>query len=210
MLIPYSKVIEILSGHGVQVRGILHVGAHECEELRDYVAGGITVNNIVWVEGNQDKVALMKARGVPNVYYGLVSDKEEVVNFYITNNGQSSSILELETHKHHHPQVHVSETRVERTTTLTKLFEANQLDTMKYNFWNFDIQGAELLALKGAGDLLGMADALYLEVNAEHLYKDCALIGELDVFLAGRGFRRVETSMTRCQWGDALYVRVKA
>lgn len=209
MLIPYSKVLEILGSYGVQVRGILHVGAHECEELRDYVAGGLSATSVVWVEGNADKVALMKARGVPNVYYGLVSDKEEMVNFYITNNGQSSSILELETHKYHHPQVHVSETRTEQTTTLKKLFEENHLDTQKYNFWNFDIQGAELLALKGAGDLLAMADALYLEVNAEHLYKGCALIGELDSFLAERGFRRVETSMTHCQWGDALYIRVK-
>jgi len=209
MLIPYSKVLEILRRYEVQVRGILHVGAHECEELRDYVAGGLSSTSIVWVEGNADKVALMKARGVPNVYHGLVSDKEEMVNFYITNNGQSSSILELETHKYHHPQVHVSETRTEQTTTLKKLFEENRLDTQKYNFWNFDIQGAELLALKGAGDLLAMADALYLEVNAEHLYKGCALIGELDNFLAEHRFRRVETSMTHCQWGDALYVRSK-
>ena len=209
MLIPYNKVCTILAQHGIQVRGILHVGAHECEELRDYVAAGVTANNIVWVEGNQDKVALMKARGVPNVYYGLVSDNEEDVVFNITNNGQSSSILALETHKVEHPQVYVSEVRNQRTTTLKKLVEENGIDARRLNFWNFDIQGAELMALRGAGDLLESADALYLEVNEKELYKGCALLGEMDAFLAERGFRRVDMVMLNHGWGDAVYVRVK-
>ena len=210
MLIPYSKVVEILGSYGVAVRGILHVGAHECEELRDYIAGGVTANRVVWVEGNEDKVALMKARGVPNVYYGLVSDKEETVTFNITNNGQSSSILALETHKVEHPQVYVSEVRSAQTTTLKKLAETHGIDVGRLNFWNFDIQGAELMALKGAGDLLDSAEALYLEVNEKELYKGCALLGEMDAFLAERGFRRVEMVMLHHGWGDALYVRVKA
>lgn len=208
MLIPYSKVCEILKNYGIQVKGILHVGAHECEELNDYMREGVHPQNIVWIEGNDDKVAQMKARGIPNIFKGLVSDKEEEVNFYITNNGQSSSILELETHKIHHPHVVVSTVRKDRTTTIENIFRDNRLDGSKYNFWNFDIQGAELLALKGAGDLLKNADALYMEVNEEELYKGCALIGELDKFLGERGFKRVETTITEYKWGDALYARV--
>jgi FkbM family methyltransferase len=207
MLIHYSKVCEILNRYGIAVRGILHVGAHECEELTDYMRNGVNPNNVVWIEGNEEKVELMKLRGIPNIYQGLVSDKEEEVNFYITNNGQSSSILELHTHKIHHPQVVVSNVKKQRTSTIENIFRQNGLDGSKYNFWNFDIQGAELLALKGAGDLIKNADALYMEVNEEELYKDCALIGQLDEFLKGHGFTRVETSMTHCKWGDALYVK---
>lgn len=207
MLINYSKVYDILKKYGIIVKGILHVGAHECEELMDYIINGIGPESIVWIEGNEEKVYQMKTRGIPNIYQGLVSDKEEEVNFYITNNGQSSSILELETHKIHHPWVYVSDIRKQRTTTIENIFKQNGLDGSKYNFWNFDIQGAELLALKGAGDLLKNADALYMEVNEEHLYKGCALIGELDAFLKEHGFRRIETSMTNCKWGDALYVK---
>lgn len=208
MLIHYSTVCGILRRHNINVKGILHVGAHECEELMDYMRQGVNINNIVWIEGNDDKVQQMKAKGVPNIFQGLVSDKEEDVNFYITNNGQSSSILELETHKTHHPWVHVSDIRKQRTTTIENIFAENGLDGSRYNFWNFDIQGAELLALKGAGDLIKNADALYLEVNEEELYKGCALIGELDEFLKGHSFKRVETNMTEFKWGDALYVRV--
>jgi hypothetical protein len=34
----------------------------------------------------------------------------------------------------------------------------------RYDFWNFDIQGAELMALRGAGKAIEYAKALYLEV----------------------------------------------
>ena len=210
MLIHYSKVCEILRRFNINVKGILHVGAHECEELMDYIREGVDIKNIVWIEGNNEKVQLMKAKGVPNVYHGLVSDKaDETVNFYITNNGQSSSILPLETHKIHHPHVYVSETMEQKTTTIETIFKENGLDGGVYNFWNMDIQGAELMAIKGAGDLIKNVDAFYLEVNEEELYKGCALIGEIDMYLRPHGFERVETSMTQFKWGDALYVRVR-
>ena len=86
-------------------------------------------------------------------------------------------------------------------------FEDNLLDKTYYNFWNIDIQGTELYALKGAGDIINNVDALYLEVNTEHLYKDCPLLDEIDAFLNEKGFNRVATHMTDCHWGDALYIK---
>ena len=88
------------------------------------------------------------------------------------------------------------------------------IDFTKLNFWNFDIQGAELLALKGAGDLLKYADALYLEVNTEEVYKNCARLNEMDDFLKDKGFMRVALSIYKNGsgiedgWGDALYMRI--
>ncbi len=75
-------------------------------------------------------------------------------------------------------------------------------------FWNFDIQGAELKALQGAEFILPFANALYLEVNVEELYKGCSLLPELDAYLADRGFQRVLTRIVQEGWGDALYVRI--
>ena len=48
---------------------------------------------------------------------------------------------------------------------------------------NIAIQGAELLALKGAIKSIKYAKALYLEVNEKELYKKGALIEEIDEFL---------------------------
>jgi hypothetical protein len=77
----------------------------------------------------------------------------------------------------------------------------------EYDFWNFDIQGAELFALKGANTAIKYAKAIYLEVNTEEVYKGCALIGELDNFLDKHNFKRVITKMTEYGWGDALYIK---
>ena len=212
MLIDFHLVYRYLQEHGKRPKGVFHVGAHECEERGAYNQHGISDGNIVWVDGNMDLVNRMKARGVPNVFYGLIDESERDVTFYITNNGQSSSILEMGTHKDLYKDIVVIEERKARTTTIQTLVASNGIDMHNLNFWNFDIQGAELLALKGAGDLLSYADALYLEVNTDEVYKGCAKLHELDEFLAQKGFQRVAISMWNNGhghdgWGDALWVR---
>lgn len=214
MLIEFPLVYQYLVTIGKSPRGVFHVGAHECEEKEVYNQHGILDTKIVWIDGNEDLVKRMKGRGVPNVYHALVDETERDVTFYITNNGQSSSILEMGTHKDLYKDITVIEQRKQRTTTLEKVVEEKKIDMSNLNFWNFDIQGAELLALKGATSLLKYADALYLEVNTEEVYKNCAKLHELDDFLVAYGFRRVVVSMyknlnpTDDGWGDALWVRI--
>ena len=50
-----------------------------------------------------------------------------------------------------------------------------------------DIQGCELLALKGAKTALARVDALYMEVNEKELYKGCGLMSEIDEALREYG-----------------------
>ena len=85
----------------------------------------------------------------------------------------------------------------------------SNLNPDKYNFWNFDIQGAELKALYGATKSIQFAKAIYLEVNEKELYKGCGLIPEIDTFLEQYGFKRMLTNMTVHGWGDALYIKLK-
>ena len=207
MLIPFDNVYNYLKQINLNITGILHIGAHECEELNDYLRNGISDDNIIWIDAIKEKVELAKTKNIKNIYNEAISNKEEEVIFNITNNGQSSSILELDTHKIHHPQIHVVEKRNIKTITLETFFKNNSISPTKYNFWNLDIQGAELMALKGAGDILDNADVLYLEVNTEHLYKDCSLLNELEEFLHSKNFHRVAIQMTAANWGDALYIR---
>jgi hypothetical protein len=95
-----------------------------------------------------------------------------------------------------------------KSTTIDTFFSRNGLDSSKYDFWNFDIQGAELMALKGAEEAIKHAKAIYLEVNINELYVGCGKIEEVDAFLLERGFRRMLTRVVRQGWGDALYIRV--
>jgi hypothetical protein len=116
--------------------------------------------------------------------------------------------LEFGTHSQAHPNIVYISRLQQKSITVNSFVTRNNIDIMNCNFWNFDIQGAELLALKGATECLPYADALYLEVNEKELYKNCALIDEIDAFLKPYHFKRVITDITPYGWGDALYVRV--
>lgn len=190
-------------------RGIIHIGAHMREEKQAYVANG--VSDILWVEGNEKiyRNSLLYGLLEDELFFNeIIADKDgEIFEFKITNNGESSSILDLEKHKIYHPHIHVTETVAVKTKRFDTLVKENNVDVTKYNFLNLDIQGAELLALKGFGDLLTGIDYIYTEVNETDIYKDCALIGEIDEYLSD--FERVETAMTEFKWGDALYRRKK-
>lgn len=213
MLIDFHKIHFYLESIGKGARGVFHVGAHECEEGATYLSHGIPENQIVWVDGNEDIVKRMKDAGVPIIYHALIDEVERDVVFHITNNGQSSSILEMGTHATMYPNIVVTEHRKQRTTTIEALQKRESIDFTNLNFWNFDIQGSELAALRGAGDLIRFADALYLEVNTEEVYKGCAKLPELDSFLESKGFKRVAMQIYENGrpggdgWGDALYVR---
>jgi FkbM family methyltransferase len=188
-----------------KITGILHIGAHECEELNDYKNIGVKDEDIIWIEGNEEIANKMK-KTVKNVYNLLVSDEEKDVEFIITNNGQSSSILELEEHKKEHPNVYEIKRIIQKTQRIDTFFNNNNIE-YKYNFVNLDIQGAELKALKSMEIYLDKVEYIYIEVNLKHLYKDCPLIYDIDNFLEKYNFVRCETLLTRHGWGDAFYIK---
>jgi FkbM family methyltransferase len=208
MLISFEEINKWLQRKKITVTGALHLGAHECEELPFYHSLGLKREQVVWVDAIPANIARVKQWGIPNVYQAVITDKDdEEVVFHISNNVQSSSVLEFQTHAHEHPQVfYVDEFRT-TSVTLDTFLERNQLDASHYTFWNMDIQGAELMALKGAPKAIRYAKALYLEVNERELYKGCGQLPELDAFLASLGFQRVLIRMTPHGWGDALYLR---
>jgi len=196
----------------MSVGGILHVGAHKAEERTAY--GCFTVNSwdlpMYWVEANRQLAAnlekMLSASLSQHVITAVVGDKTgEQVVFNIANNGESSSILELGTHKTAHPEVHYIESETRYTETLDDIIMTYNIPRT-VNFLNLDIQGAELMALKGLGDLINQFDYIYTEVNIKRLYKDCALLEEIDAFLTD--FEKVECVIEeKFGWGDALYIR---
>jgi FkbM family methyltransferase len=200
MLISLS---ELINKYNVKIKGILHVGAHECEELVDYEKY-ITRDKILWIEALSDKVDICK-NIYPNINIenAIVSDVEQDVTFNVSNNGQSSSILDFGLHSYFHPHVHYVNSFQRKTILLKDILPKYNIE---YNFLNLDIQGAELKALKGMEEYLSKVDYLYTEVNSDYVYKDCALIYELDEYLKKFELVRVETKWTDFKWGDAFYI----
>lgn len=201
MLIPLDSLIE---KYNTQFKGILHVGAHECEEIHEYEKH-LPRNKILWIEALQDKVVISK-QVYPNIRILniVASDRYEMVNFNRSNNGQSSSFLELGLHKQYHPHVNYVSSHI--TIAIPLIDIVNQSD-VSFNFINLDIQGTELKALKGMEEYLKNIDYIYTEVNTDYVYKDCALLHQIDYYLTNFGFKRVETYMTEFKWGDAFYIK---
>lgn len=201
MLIPLHSLVQ---KYNINFKGILHVGAHECEEINDYERY-ISRSNILWVEALPGKVNVCKNK-YPNVLIenAIVSDVIETVRFNVSNNGQSSSMLDFGLHSTYHPEVHYVTCFEAETKFLKDILPKYNID---YNFLNFDIQGAELKALKGMEEYLHKVDYLYSEVNSDYVYKGCALVTELDEYLQKFGLYRVETKWTEFKWGDAFYIR---
>ena len=207
MLISFEEIYKILLSKNIDIIGSFHIGAHDCEELTFYNNLGIKNEYIVWIDAIPSKVNQATKRGIPNVYNAVITDKDdENIIFNISNNVQSSSVLEFGTHSKEHPGVVYVNKIQQKSITIDTFFERNNIDASKYNFWNFDIQGAELMALKGATESIKYAKVLYLEVNEKELYKKCGLINDIDIFLSKYNFKRVLTKMTSHGWGDALYI----
>ena len=207
MLIGGDEITKILLSKNINIIGSFHIGAHECEELSFYKHLGLTPADVVWIDAIPSKVTEATNRGIPNVYNAVITDKDdEDVVFNVSNNVQSSSVLEFGTHSQEHPWVVYVDKIHQKSITIDTFFERNNIDASKYTFWNFDIQGAELMALKGDTKSIKYAKAMYLEVNEKELYKQCGLIHEIDAFLSQYNFKRVLTNMTKHGWGDALYI----
>lgn len=200
----------LLNKYNISPKGIIHIGAHYAEESTIYARSG--TERVIWIEGNpnllsviQDNISIYPKN---KAYQALLSDTDnnEIV-FNITNASMSSSILELGTHKELYPDIKVEQEVMLYSCRIDSFIKKNKIIIDEYDFVNIDIQGAELLALKGFGDLLDKINYIYTEVNIDNVYEGCPLLDEMDEFLTLKGFQRVELSLKYKSWGDAFYIR---
>ena len=211
MLVDGEIIKKLLSHYVIIIRGAIHIGAHECEEKGFYNnILGLNDSNIIWVDGNENKVNEMKSRGHQNVYNAVLDEDEKDIIFNITNNTQASSILKLNHDEGFYRDINITSSVACRTEKLSSFLKRIEKDSAEYNFWNLDIQGSELHVLRGSKELLENCDAIYTEVNLEHVYNGCGLIQDIDKLLEEYGFIRVETKWTDMKWGDALYLKSKS
>ena len=206
MLIPFPNLVQ---KYNLKINGILHIGAHLCEELSWYNNFGIGNDKIIWVEANPKLAKENMDRDnsiiIKNFICTDTDDGSSILN--ISNNDQSSSILEFGTHSKNHPQVVYVDTIEVTNRRIDTMYKIDNIPNNFANFLNIDIQGAELLALKSTGNILNNFDYIYLEVNNDYVYKKCALINEIDDYLKTFKFKRIDVSWTEANWGDAFYIK---
>jgi FkbM family methyltransferase len=211
MLIPFNQLFR---RHNVKVDGVLHLGANTGQEAKAYDDLGI--NMVLWVEALEQLIPQLLENIEPYpdqiALRACLSDEDgkEIVFHVANNGGQSSSFLELGTHAIEHPTVKYVHSVSMKTARFDTLARGLGLDAcFRKGTWllNADLQGAELLAMRGMGDLLPCFRYVYIEVNEKELYVGCPLVGEIDKFLAAFGFVGAERKMTGAGWGDKFYIK---
>ncbi|WP_248927711.1 FkbM family methyltransferase [Paenibacillus hamazuiensis] len=199
----------LCKNYGIGNHGVIHLGAHEGQEVHLYQSLGM--QNILFVEANPDVYHRLNANvsSFPNVRTAnyAITDRNGVVQFHVTTSDFCSSVLPLKTVTTNYPGIAEMYQITIPSRTVDSLLAELHFSPADFKLLNMDIQGAELLALQGAGGLLQHLDAITTEVNFEELYEGCVLIGQLDHFLSVYGFHRVETVQYHPTWGDAFYVR---
>lgn len=225
MLIPLPGVIDRYDLH---LSGCVHVGAHEGQEAQTYV--DCRIDKVAWIEANPATLPALRAHVEPfghSVIEACVGETTGApVTFHVaeadnySNRGQSSSILPLGTHRDRHPEVSYVADLAMQTTTLDDLCDAHNIGGPGWDLLVADVQGAELLVLRGAQRMLEHVTLVYLEVNIEPLYEGCGLFDEVDELLVDAGFECQEVMLAGCQradcgdggnrwvgWGDGIWLR---
>jgi FkbM family methyltransferase len=199
---------------GFKPRVIVHVGANAGREMGRYES--FHPRQLILIEADGNLVKEMKTRWTKEppgsveriCIEALITDRDgqEVVFNYFNNRGASSSIFRsTEALRTRWPGVRESgETKVMTSTRLDTALRLANLSPEELDVLVIDIQGAELLCLKGAGAYLDHVTFLEIEVSQEEIYAGGVLVSEVDKFLQGAGFKR----LSKIPWhGDVVYIR---
>ena len=203
VIIPISRLVE---RYDIDLGVVLHLGAHLGEEADEYQCAHAT--EVIWVEADPAIFERLAAAVRPyghRAVQAVISDRDDAAaTFFLTSNdGKSSSLFPMKTHVKEHPDVVVTGTTRLRTTAVDTLCAGHGISTV--DLLTMDLQGAELLALRGATRTLESVQYVYTEVNVAELYEGGAMLEEMDAHLAD--FVRQETALTPHGWGDAFYIR---
>ena len=126
-----------------------------------------------------------------NIYGCALADKAGSIEMEILNWDQSSSILPIKRSVGGSDKVidlRVREkVRVDVRTLDDVLNEIGWIDSV--DLLKIDVQGAELLVLKGASECLKRTRLVWTEVSFRELYEGAAVFSEVYQFMETRGFR---------------------
>jgi FkbM family methyltransferase len=169
----------------------------------------------LFVEANPDLAAALRARFAKRADVTIAefaaADRAGNLDFHLTSFDQSSSLLRLKKHAEIYPQIVPARTIPVPAKRLDDALAELNLAAARFDLLALDIQGAELMALRGCSGLVERVQAILCEVSFEELYEGCALADEIDAHLGQFGFARVATATPyHPSWGDGFYVRTAA
>ena len=202
--------LTLMDKFGVLTRGIIHVGASWGQEFPAYRDS--TAKTVLYIEPIDDIFDRLKANvsGAEghHAIQALCSNRSgQKVNFNIANNGgESSSILPLGNHAELLPHIEYVDTQKIATTTLDRLLKG-RWDPSELNLLVIDAQGADLLVLQGAKQLLKHVDGVYVEASEIPLYEGGCTWHEIVDFLRPFGLNMKMINIGTKHWGNAFFLK---
>lgn len=198
---------ELVNKYNLNIRGIVQIGGHYGGEIKTFQE--LSIDNILVFEPVPSTFEILRknvGNKVQLVNVALGNQSGEIaMNIETANEGQSSSILPLGSHATQYPHIQY----VDQITVQIRRLDEYLLEAPLYNMLCIDVQGYELEVLKGGDEFLKGVDYIMCEVNRDQVYEGCAEVDEIDRFLSGYGFERVETNWEGVSWGDAFYIKTK-
>lgn len=191
-----------------KAKGVIHVGANTGPEMPLYAKYSLPV---VWVEPIPEifEALQLNLKNYPNqiAIEALVTDSDnQEYNFNIaSNNGASSSILEMNLHKDIWPDVTFEKKIRLISKTLPTLLKENNVDIANYDTLVMDTQGSELIVLKGALPVLKNFKYIKTEVPDFESYNGCCQLKDMELFLNSYGFKEFSRSRFAKHPGGGSY-----
>ena len=201
MLLDFNTM---LKAHNMDVTGVIHIGGHHGQEYDTYKECESIDKMVFFDVYNACNVHIMHSKHcvtIINKALGPFTCKADM-NKETANEGQSNSILDPGIHLQQYPNI-TFEGKYEVTVHPLDKYEPHP----SLNMINIDVQGFELQVFLGATSTLKNVKYIFTEVNNCEVYKNCALVEDLDYFLGKYNFSRVETTWDGQTWGDALYIK---
>jgi len=195
---------KLVQKYKMNIKGVIHIGAHF--GIENEVYRKLNIKNKLFFEplphtfeilknNVNDAILVNKALGAENKKISMFVER--------INDGQSSSILKPKVHLAQYPYIVFNEIM---EVDMIKL-DDYEFEKDNYNFINIDVQGYELEVFKGSTETLKSIDYVMAEINKAELYENCARVDQIDDYLSGYGFLRVESNWAGGTWGDGLYIK---
>jgi len=192
---PYGKVdLETLDCIN-KSSGILHLGAHKGTEAEVYNWFG---KKVIWFEAVPHIFDQLKDNlyfyGDQKAFHALLGDQDDIQkDFFISSNDSASSSLfkfssEVIEKGWEGRKIHMGRKIKLKMTKLDTVLKKNNINVDEYNHWVVDLQGAELLAFKGAENSLKFCNSISVEVSKVNYYEGGVLWNELAEWLNGKNF----------------------
>ena len=192
---PYGKVdLETLDCIN-KSSGILHLGAHKGTEAEVYNWFG---KKVIWFEAVPHIFDQLKDNlyfyGDQKAFHALLGDQDDIQkDFFISSNDSASSSLfkfssEVIEKGWEGRKIYMGRKIKLKMTKLDTILKKNNINVEEYNHWVVDLQGAELLAFKGAENSLKFCNSISVEVSKVNYYQGGVLWNELSEWLNRKNF----------------------